>query len=117
MSEYKTLDEFFPDGKPDGRKFEGYSSHWVWFQPYYRASTGWYGLNESGNSCSTQFNVVYIEYVEPKKTKNITMYKSVCIDNTGQYYSNIYDPWDTEKKPSGHGKVVGYMTMDVEVEE
>lgn len=76
MPEYKTLDSWFPDGKPDGRKF--WRADWddtMYFVPYFRTVAGkWYGLGENGMDFIYYNTSVFKEWTSPKQTKKVKMY-------------------------------------------
>ena len=122
MSKYKKLDEWFPDGKCDGRKFlmEGLNSRW--FQPYFKSEGRWYGLNELDSADSWSEQCTWGEYIEPKKTKKVKMYKPVYpgYDGTQDHYTTREDnSWHSDKTNWDvlRSSIVGWMEMDAEVTE
>ncbi len=121
MSEYKILDEWFPDGKPDGRKFVNKDfEEYVYFQPYYKdiKDGWWHGLDNGGESACYSGDVLWNEYVPPKKTKKITMYKPVyfCSDRPNKYITSAH--YSTSKSDfSNQNRIVGWMTMEADVDE
>jgi len=118
MNAYKTLDEFFPDGKPDGRKFMSSDLTMMdAFQPYFRETSGkWAGV--SGGLCMVYNNhALFREYVEPKKTKKITMYKPVFKGYENHHTTNNADEWHTDKHNFVGKNIVGWLEMTCEVEE
>lgn len=124
MSEYKTLDQFFPDGKPDGRKFvpETYkgspaSSDAYCFQPFYKSNAlFWYGLTGKGVSASFYGSNLFKEYTEPKKTKKVKMYAPVYKRIDGSFISADYF-FSDKADFKNMDLVVGWIDIDVEVTE
>jgi hypothetical protein len=119
MSEYKTLDQFFPDGKPDGRKFvQGSNVPSYWFIPIFRDVYGtWHGLNCKAEHEFYHQGATLKEYEEPKKTKKVTMYKPVYKGYDVHYRTLINDEWHTDKDNFGSNNVLGWMKMECEVTE
>lgn len=119
MSEYKSLDEIFPDGKPDGRKFLNKAINTNdYFQPYFREESGnWIGI--SGGLCIVYTpKALFKEYIPPKKTKKITLYNPVyfCSDKPNQFITSVY--YHTSKSDfSCQNRIVGWLEMTCEVEE
>ena len=119
MSEYKTLDGWFPDGKPDGRKF--WRADWAdgfYFVPYFRSLVGlWYGLGDNGIGFQYSNDSLFKEWTPPKKTKKITMYKPIYKGYADNYRSHIDDEWHTDKQNFHQKNVFGWLEMTCEVEE
>lgn len=75
MSEYKTLDQWFPDGRGDGRKFLVFMSSDYIVEPVIKAipfgygEQVWFVVDEKGrlDSFSDHMDVRFKEYVAPKK--------------------------------------------------
>lgn len=120
--DYKTLDEIFPEGKGDGRKFTletAYDDYW--FIPYFRENTlRWYGLDMTDTHLTIYEDWKVKEWVPPKKTKKVTMYtpvyKSTKMSIEGHLVADC--SWHQEKTNFQSGRdLVGYMTMEVEIEE
>jgi len=120
MSEYKTLDKWFPDGKPDGRSFT-ISIDDYFFTPFFRDVRGyWHGLTNKNESTCWPGKSSFYEFIPPKKTKKVTMYKPVAKG----YEDSVYSPrceWHTDKnnwKGQINGlPIIGWLTQEVEVEE
>ena len=115
MSEYKTLDEWFPDGKPDGRKFVPHGVNDFWFQPFYRSnSCYWHGLSHKGGSIYFAESTLYIEYHPPKQTKKVKMYCAIYHSRIGYTSSSIYH---STKDAFEIKDIAGWMEMECEVEQ
>lgn len=117
MTEYKTLDEWFPDGKPDGRKF--HNPAWgesMYFVPYFRTVKGtWHGLGENGESFEYPPIYGFKEYVPSKKTKRVKMYCPVFAGGQGLTSYNYFHEDKGNFLTSANIK--GWITQEVEVEE
>lgn len=124
MSSYKTLDQWFPNGRGDGRKFtcEIYESgdQLSWFEPMFKSkdpndSYPWYGITHRGFKNSYTGHVLFKEWHEPKKTKIVTMYMPILKYDHGLYSTS--GCYVSKKETEGyHRPVVGYITQEVEVE-
>lgn len=120
MSEYKTLGEIFPDGKGDGRKFIfkiGSADSSFWFIPYFKTlESRWHGINKMGQLFTANDSTWVKEYVEPKKTKKITMYKPIY--KGYDYNHTAYkDEWHSDKENFGMNGIVGWLEIEAEVQE
>lgn len=123
MSEYKSLDEWFPDGKPDGRKFEVKNSPFI-VEPKFRSrDCVWYSLNQNNDGCSYGPSYLYKEHIPPKQTKKVKMYKPVCKSKyvKGEYVAPWSVDWHSNKDFFEDGgtdfSIVGYIEIEAEVEE
>ena len=75
MSKYKTLDEYFPDGKPDGRAFKleiWYDKPHYFFKPFYKARLAsgsyiWCGVDENNFHVQSDCDGLFKEWHQPKK--------------------------------------------------
>lgn len=119
MSEYKTLDEIFPDGKPDGRKFIHSDTTPKWFQPYFKSRHGWCGLDENDNAIIHDEKTQWQKYYPPKQTKKVKMYKPVYKDYCQNYYAPQAVEWHTDKENFIYLKneIIGWLELDAEIEE
>lgn len=127
-----TLDEWFPMGRGDGRKFrnkdwpEGESP--AWFEPIFRDTVRWRGLDNIGcsfSSCPDSGD--WVEWVPPKKTVKIKFYREIIREELTPLVTNSPDhtyhlaPWSSVKKSTATSKArfktVGWREMEVEVEE
>ena len=115
MSEYKTLDSWFPDGKPDGRKFEVEKSSFIVEPKFKDAYETWYCLNQNGLCCSYTHAARFKEYQPPKQTKKVKMYKPIHA-GCNRYWASR-DAWNTDKSQFATLRIVGWATMEVEIEE
>lgn len=121
MSEYKTLDEIFPDGKPDGRKFEVKNSPFI-VEPKFRSrDCVWWSINQNNDGCSYGPSYLYKEHVPPKKTKKVKMYRPIQtyreINSTKDKYHS-YEPYRSDKNDfKNHENIVGWVEVEVEVLE
>ncbi len=120
MSEYKTLDSWFPDGKPDGRKF--WRADWddtMYFVPYFRTVAGkWYGLGENGMDFIYYNTSVFKEWTSPKQTKKVKMYKPIRKGYDIHYRTRADDEWHTDKDNFTETRtILGWLEMEVEIEE
>lgn len=117
MSEYKTLDEIFPDGKPDGRKFEVKNSPFI-VEPKFRSrDCVWYSLNQNNDGCSYGPSYLYKEYVPPKQTKKVKMYKPVRRGYGIHYRTRADDEWHTDKDNFTDTRtILGWLEMEAGVE-
>lgn len=123
MSEYKTLEEWM-GGKTrsEGLRLTpaGWDNSWF-FEPIYEALSGyWHGLDQDNCACHFIPSDMMKLYVSPKKTKKVTLYKPV----RRWYFEDSYlcsavDGWcsDKEKFTKEKDTIVGWATMEVEVEE
>ena len=120
MSEYKTLDEIFPDGKPDGRKFEVKNSPFI-VEPKFRSrDCVWWSINQNNDGCSYGPSYLYKEHVPPKQTKKVKMYTPVYKSTKASLDGHLVADcsWHQEKTNFQSGReLVGYMEMEVEVTE
>lgn len=120
MSEYKTLDEIFPDGKPDGRKLKPIDSDYI-FDVKFRLKRGaWVCINQHEDVCTYSDSMVFKEYIQPKQTKKVKMYTPVYKSTKASLDGHLIADcsWHQEKTNFQSGReLVGYMEMEVEVEE
>ena len=118
MIEYKTLDQWFPNGRGDGRKFIDVEDLDTWFEPIFRSHLEWFGLNSFGNARSVYHRLKWKEWHEPKKTKIVTLYKPVLRVYDNHYRACHVDEWHTDKNSFDHIKktIVGWLSQEVEVE-
>lgn len=120
MSEYKTLDEYFPDGKPDGRKFTyaGWRDRF-WFQPYFKSEDSrWHGIDQDGFHQTWICDLKWKEWNPPKQTKKVKMYKPIRKGYENNYRTLSSDEWHTDKDNFVLRKdIVGYLELDAEVKE
>lgn len=116
MSEYKKLDDWFPDGKPDGRKFEVKNSPFI-VEPKFRSrDCVWYSLNQNNDGCSYGPSYLYKEYVPPKQTKKVKMYCAIYKKISGFISSACYTS-DKSLFGANGDTIVGWHEIEVEVEE
>lgn len=99
MSEYRTLDEFFPSGRGDGRKFttDGWEKHACiepifLSKPCYVYETTWHCLDEGGHSypiLRERLQLRFKEWHPPKKkvTKYL-WYNSINSSTSGYMAEN-----------------------------
>lgn len=116
MSEYKTLDEIFPDGKPDGRKFEVKNSPFI-VEPKFRSrDCVWWSINQNNDGCSYGPSYLYKEHVPPKQTKKVKMYNPVYKRTDGNYITSDYF-YSQKTDFRIMNEIVGWMEIEVEVNE
>lgn len=117
MSEYKKLDEWFPDGKPDGRMFKVEKSSFI-IEPKFRDWYGtWYCLSQDLVCCSYTHAAKFKEYVPPKQTKKVKMYKPVRRGYGIHYRTRSDDEWHTDKDNFTETRtILGWLEMEIEVE-
>lgn len=136
MSEYKSLDQWFPDGRGDGRKFT--SSEWddeSWIEPIFKNGESldykemWHCLDERNENYpifDQDLQLRFKEWHPPKETKKITMYKPVFKHHTDEYFFTPFDttPWSSDKHTyqnlkaiEGYGDIVGWMSQEIEVDD
>lgn len=129
MSEYKTLDQWFPDGRGDGRKFttDGWNVH-AWIEPIFISKpcqvydTTWHCLDENGTSNPILREMLHTKFKEwhpPKKTKKVILYRPVYLGYEKTYCSIAGVGWHSDKYNwvGCKDKIVGWMTMEVEVDD
>ncbi len=118
MSEYKKLDEIFPDGYGDGRKFCSSDNTDYWFVPYFNDPMGrWHARDFSNDHFVVYEHVDVREWFPPKKTKKVKMYKPVFKTYNGNYSTHINREWHSDKSVFNIGEKAGWMEMEIEVEE
>lgn len=124
MSEYKKLDEIFPDGYGDGRKFVSDTNTDYWFVPYFKDPMGrWHASDFSNDHFVVYEHVDVREWFPPKQTKKVKMYMPVCKSKyaKGEYVA----PWNVDchsnkdffEDGGTDVSIVGYIEIDAEVEE
>lgn len=113
--EYKTLDEWYPDGKPDGRKFITTSAY-GWFKPIFRDTEGmWFGEDNRGIGSSWRSNF-FTEYHPPQQTKKVKMYKPILTVYDDHYTTMPDSEWHSDKNNWERNDIVGWMEIEVIVE-
>lgn len=116
MSEYKTLNQWFPDGKPDGKWFKELESTLV-FKPFFRSDDGyWHGLTDRNLAWSRYINCKYIEYIPPKQTKKVKMYMPVYKRQDGNFITSDYF-YSQKSDFRSMDLVMGWIEIEAEVEE
>lgn len=118
MSEYKTLDKIFQDGKPDGRKLQPMHSHYILDVKCRLIKRGaWVCVNQNEDVCVYNDSVVFREYVEPKKTKKVKMYKPIRKGYGTHYRTRADDEWHTDKDNFTETRtILGWLEMEAEIE-
>ena len=112
----KTLDEWLPSGKGDGRKFERRGTDTIWFEPYFRVVDTWYGVTNRGYMMELRGSLIVDEWHPPKKTKKVTMCRPIRKATDGGYY--ISATWmDNKGLFIDAHTIVGWQEMEVEVDE
>jgi hypothetical protein len=94
--ESKTLDEWFPNGRGDGRKFVFLEDCRpdCWYEPIIKSrrpfcDEKWYVLDHKGfmDSFSAEaLTLVFSEWHPPKAKKKIKLYRTLHRDPLGDYY-------------------------------
>ena len=126
MSEYKTLDQWFPNGRGDGRKFlTRESEQSKWFEPVFKGPIRnpcdpytWHGLDSTGFCTHYSEKTVFKEYTAPKKTKKVTMYKPVFWSLNNNFYSPQDVQWHSDKDyyKGTFQDIKGWLSQEVEVQ-
>ena len=124
----KTLDEIFPSGRGDGRKFrrvvvDGWPND-MWFEPLVKASgvyqsKAWHGLLQSGSLASYDEDdakeMRWVEWHPPKVKLKVMMYRPIQVSCEGHYV--IDSAWMSDKNqfdlPNG---AVGWEEREVSME-
>lgn len=113
----KTLDEIFPSGRGDGRKFRRTGEAWdMRFEPIFKGRTQWVGLDAGGHTVEVAHGEFqWTEWQPPKKTKKVTLYRPVIKTSLGNY--TIPYCWSSFKDLSVNNNIVGWQEMEVEIDE
>lgn len=116
----KILDEWFPSGRGDGRRFRcvdwdkdrsiAINRH---FEPIFKAGF-WYGKDSLGGVGAHFSDGKWYEWHAPKKTKKVTLYAPVC-ETGGNLYSS--GGWYSDKSGFEEELFRGWMEMEVEVDD
>lgn len=116
MSEYKKLDEIFPDGYGDGRKFVSDTNTDYWFVPYFQDRMGrWHASDYSNDHFVVYEHVDVREWFPPKQTKKVKMYCPIYKGTTGTITGDCYH---SDKNYFGQcANVIGWLEMTCEVTE
>lgn len=106
------LDEIFPNGRGDGRKFT--FAGWEpdrWYEPIFRCRSYWLGLDPYNGSGTYKPDGPWSEWHQPKRKKTITLYRTTYrCDHNGLWF------WQTHWQ-STHSKSQDVNNVVVEIEE
>jgi hypothetical protein len=59
----------------------------------------------------------WIEYIEPKKKRKVTLYREIRKTRGGEIYISLYSQWSQTKTTSDPDEIVGWESKEVEVED
>lgn len=112
----KTLDELYPSGRGDGKKYTQGAAMSFLFEPLFRDRFGvWHGECSTGKHMEISGSAPVIEWLPPKKTKKVTMYRPIKQASGSYYISHL---WDSNKAHfNSLENIVGWQEMTVEIEE
>lgn len=112
----KPLDEIFPSGRADGRKFTtlALSSH-VWYEPIFRHGCDWHGIWNDGRLMTVVGTSIMQEWHPFTTKKKVTMYRPIQI-SAGDYTAS--EMWNSNKSRFGsYAHIVGWDEKEFEVDE
>lgn len=116
--EYKTLDEFLPSGRGDGRKFTKH--HWpekYFIEPLCRDRGAiWHSANEDNDIVQSLRTDDFREWHPPKTKKKVTLYRPVFKNGYGSYYCEQNFDFSNYAKNTDPVSIVGFFAGWMEVE-
>jgi len=120
MSEYKKLDEWFPGGRGDGRKFTAYGwEEYAWIEPIfiskpcYVYETTWHCLDEGGHNypiSRERLQLKFKEWHPPKK--KVTKYLWVHKKTSSMLFEFYKDYQDISSNYTHHDYEKNYIRLD-----